>query len=109
MGKCYRLCFSLKIYIFTHVTDFYVDVFDKSLSDSHSPICITISCNPTSYDETVKPSDTVIQHPKYKSKWKPECTDIYTQSFDVNEITTISDEITLHYMGLHYLQPPPPL
>ena len=44
------------------------NVFDKSLSDSHSLICITISCNPTSHDEAVKPSDTVIQHPKYKSK-----------------------------------------
>ena len=79
MGKCYRLCISLKIY-FHSCDGFYGDVFDKSLSDSHSPICITISCNPTSYDEAVKPSDTVIQHPKYKSTWKPECTDIYTQS-----------------------------
>ena len=69
------------------------NVFDKSLSDSHSLICITISCNPTSHDEAVKPSDTVIQHPKYKSKWKPACIDIYTQSFDVNEITTINDEV----------------
>ena len=38
---------------------------------------------------------TVIQHPKYKSKWKPECIDIYTQSFNVNEITTINGEIKL--------------
>ena len=81
--------------IFTHVTDFYAEIFDKSLSDSHSPICITISCNPTSHDEAVKPSDTVIQHPKYKNKWKPECTDIYTQSFEINEITTINDEIKI--------------
>ena len=45
--------------------------------------------------EAVNPSDTVIQHPKYKNKWKPECIHIYTQSFDVNEITTINDEIKL--------------
>ena len=30
-----------------------------------------------------------------QSKWQPECIDIYTQSFDVNEIATINDEIKL--------------
>ena len=91
--------------IFTLATDFHVEVFDKSLSDFHSPIYITLitTCIPTPRDEPVELSNTVIQLPNYKSKWKPECTDIYNNSFDSNELTTINDEINLFWdMVLHH-------
>ena len=58
-------------------------------------ITLTITCIPTPRDEPVELSNTVIQHPNYKSKWKPECTDIYNNSFVSNELTTINDEINL--------------
>ena len=38
--------------VFSSIDDFYIDIFDKCMSDVHCPICLTISCKKTVSNDT---------------------------------------------------------
>ena len=83
--------------IFSKITDFNVDIYDKCLSDSHSPICITIRCYPIVQPNTVE--DISIQKAvnsiRYTSKWNPESTDKYRDSFSNHEMCQLGEELQI--------------
>ena len=63
-----------------YVTDFSVDMFDRNMSDVHSPICLDIQDIPI-----VKTSPNIshenFEKIQYKSTWKPESKPQYQNSF----------------------------
>ena len=75
--------------LYPNIVDFYVDVFDNSMSDVHCPICLVISCN----DEVISARvNDCIDNSKYtvsknvRCKWKEEMSEQYTISFNMEEI-----------------------
>ena len=81
------------------VLDFKVDIFDKTLSDVHSPLCLTmqkdvqlISENPTTPDSnpTLGESRDI---KNYKCRWKPGIEQSYKANFSASSIDNISSNI----------------
>ena len=75
-----------------YVTDFSVDMFDRNMSDVHSPICLDIQDIPI-----VKTSPNIshenFEKIQYKSTWKPESKPQYQNSFSDIKITELSEKI----------------
>ena len=76
-------------------------MYDKCLSDSHSPICITIRIkdqfklsSPETKDNTIKGKSSNINTIKYKCKCEKECESDYVNAFDYDRVNSINDNIT---------------
>ena len=74
------------------IADFYVDSFDKCMSDVHSPICIDITNVPT-IKNTQKISNENCETLLYKPGWKPESKAAYINSFSENDIMQVAENI----------------
>ena len=72
------------------IADFYVDSFDKCMSDVHSPICIDITNVPT-IKNTQKISNENCETLLYKPGWKPESKAAYINSFSENDIMQVAE------------------
>ena len=74
--------------LFQRVIDFYVDIYDTLLSDSHPPICLKLRYESNLCMEMPNISITRNTHTHIqvtiKSKWKRDCESIYTESFDAD-------------------------
>ena len=84
--------------LFPLIAEFYVDLYDKCLSDSHSPICITIRIkdqfklsSPETKDNTIKGKSSNINTIKYKCKWEKECESDYVNAFDYDRVNSINE------------------
>ena len=73
------------------ISDFFVDTFDRLMSDVHSPICLDLKNIPV-----VKTSPLLNQNfekIQYKSTWKPEFKTQYQNCFSQNDIMVLSENI----------------
>ena len=73
------------------ISDFFVDTFDRFLSDVHSPICLDLKNVPLVKNAPV--TNENCEKISYKSSWKPEYKTRYKNSFVENDIMAISENI----------------
>ena len=79
----------LSMELYPHIVDFYVDIFDKCMSDVHCPICLVMSCNS---DVSTDKANDCIDNSKYsvttnvRCRWNEEMSEQYTLSFDMETI-----------------------
>ena len=87
--------------LFPYIVDFYIDIYDKCLSDVHCPVCIVMSGKKCS---TIENNIGLVTHNGYlktkhvKIAWKQELSNQYTQSFNVKEIEQFQSKLT-HIMS----------
>ena len=70
------------------ISDFYVDIFDRNMSDVHSPICLDIKNIPI-VKTVPNISCESFEKIQYKSTWKTESKLQYQNSFSENKITAL--------------------
>ena len=73
------------------ISDFFVDTFDRFMSDVHSPICLDLKNVPVV--KNIPVSHDNYEKIAYKSSWKPECKTEYQNSFVENDIMALSENI----------------
>ena len=73
------------------ISDFFVDSFDRFMSDIHSPICLDLKNIPIV--KNVPLSNENYEKILYKSCWKPEYKAKYQSSFSENDIMVLSENI----------------
>ena len=76
----------------SHISDFYVDTFDRNMSDVHSPICLDIQNIPV-VKTLPNISHEMFEKIKYKSTWKTESKSQYQNSFSENKINELHEKI----------------
>ena len=74
------------------ISDFFVDVFDRCMSDVHSPICIDIKNVPI-VNNTPQLPEEKCEKLSYSSRWKAESKDEYVNAFVENDIMQLSHSI----------------
>ena len=74
------------------VADFSVDIFDRCMSDVHSPICLGIKNVPVVKNVPNLSNENCEKIP-FKSKWKPESKIEYQNSFSESDIMQLSEKI----------------
>ena len=74
------------------ISDFSVDVFDRCMSDVHSPICLTIKNVPTVKNIRKLPDEKCEKIP-YKSSWNPDKKTEYKNAFVGNDIMQLTRDI----------------
>ena len=74
------------------ISNFSVDVFDRCMSDVHSPICLEIK-NLPSVKLVQKCSQDKYENILYKSVWKPELEMQYKNAFVDSDIMQLSRDI----------------
>ena len=74
------------------VSDFSVDIFDRCMSDVHSPICLVIKNVSLVKNAEILPNENC-KKILYKSTWKPESKLEYQNSFEENNIMQLTDQI----------------
>ena len=71
----------LSMELYPYIVDFYVDIFDKSMSDVHCPICLVMSCNS---DVSTDKANDYVDNSKYsvtknvRCKWNEEMSEQQT-------------------------------
>ena len=91
----------LSMGLFPYIVDFYIDMYDKCLSDVHCPVCIVMSGKKCS---TIENNIGLVTHNEYlktkhvKIAWKQELSNQYTHSFNVKEIEQFQSKLT-HIMS----------
>ena len=91
-----------------YISDFYVDLLDKCLSDCHSPICLTLNFETEAHDtvrsiEHLKTNDlSDIEDVKHKqsaehliTKWNILMAPDYKSSFDSSAIEHLSNQLDM--------------
>ena len=86
--------------LFPLIENFYVDDFDKTMSDVHSPICLSLSNLPKK-NESVKldqPKETVESVSEHNfeiisTKWNNELTNEYKNAFIYEDIQNHTDKL----------------
>ena len=73
------------------LSNFYVDTFDRCMSDVHSPICVEIKIA-KDVNNTPRISDNNFEKIHFKSSWKPELKEQYKNSFPENEIIELCEK-----------------
>ena len=81
------------------ISDFYVDDFDRNLSDVHSPICLDIINIPIVKTVPNIP-DQNVEKIIYKSTWKPESKLQYQDNFPENKLTVLNEKIMQQQQSL---------
>ena len=88
--------------LFPYIAEFYIDTFDKSLSDVHSPICLTLTGRkaplpvPTSNVPNVRnQASPVIKRKMYCTKWNLGRRAEYEDSFRIDDIDEMSAQLNL--------------
>ena len=81
--------------VFPKVSEFFVDTFDKCLSDVHSPLCITLyEKNDTLFSapDTVadREADCCLDVDMIITRWTPEVCKDYNNAFNENDILHLS-------------------
>lgn len=88
--------------LFSRISDFYIGIQDKLLSDVHMPLSIHISFENTNNEEmavlnrndcTNVSKEAENNGAKFKSKWDPNKKDIFKNSFDTDSIIDITREL----------------
>ena len=74
------------------VSDFYVDTFDRCMSDVHSPICLDITNVPFVENLVNLPNENYDKIP-FKSSWKEEAKNDYQNLFIEDDIMQLSADI----------------
>ena len=74
------------------ISEFYVDTFDRCMSDVHSPICLGVKNVPVVKND-INFSNENGEKILFKSKWNPESKTDYQNSFIENDIGELSDKI----------------
>ena len=74
------------------ISDFCIDVFDRCMSDVHSPICLSIKNVQTIKNVQHLPEENC-ENILYKSVWKPESKTQYKNAFVENDIMQLSRDI----------------
>ena len=74
------------------ISNFYVDTFDRCMSDVHSPICLEIKI-PQADAASLTFSDQRFEKIPFKSSWKPELKEPYKNAFSENEILQLSEKV----------------
>ena len=78
--------------ILPHISDFYVDIFDRNLSDVHSPLCLDLKGIPIVKSIPITENQN-FEKILYKSTWKPELQSQYQNSFSDDKIFGIEEKI----------------
>ena len=74
------------------IANFSVDIFDRCMSDVHSPICLDIKNVPIVSNAQHLPEEKCEKIP-YTSCWKPESKEEYINAFAENDIMQLSHNI----------------
>ena len=74
------------------ISNFFVDTFDRCMSDVHSPICLDIKNVPIVNNAQHIPEEKCEKLP-YRSCWKPESKEEYLNAFVENDIMQLSHNI----------------
>ena len=86
----------LSMELYPYIVDFYVDIFDKSMSDVHCPICLVMSCNGELPSGKV---NDCIDNSKYsvsnnvRCKWNEEMSEQYTLAFNLETIENFQNHL----------------
>ena len=74
------------------ISNFSVDVFDRLMSDVHSPICLDIKNIPV-VKNVQNPHEENVEKILFKSAWKPELQSEYKNAFVENDIMQLTRDI----------------
>ena len=79
----------LSMELFPHIVDFYIDTYDKCLSDVHCPVYIIMSCTKSVLKESSNVTLNTHEYKKTKNikcRWEQDLSNEYTLSFNIEEI-----------------------
>ena len=79
------------------ISDFYVDTFDRCMSDVHSPICLKINL-PFSAINASLACGQKYEKLLFTSKWKPELKEQYQNMFQGIDIANLSERTARLFM-----------
>ena len=71
----------LSMDLFPYIADFYIDIYDKCMSDGHCPVCLIMSCKSDVSSENNSDQITKNEYIKteyVKCKWIPDLSNKYT-------------------------------
>ena len=81
--------------LFPKIVDFYIDVFDKCMSDVHCPVCLIISNESTVNDFEERIIDNIDYNRKDKVviRWNQELSEQYTFAFNDENIAQFQKQL----------------
>ena len=88
----------VSVELLNYISNFYVDIFDRCMSDVHSPICLEINL-PYNVINPSLACDQKYEKILFTSKWKPELKEQYHTMFDVTDLSNISATISQLHMS----------
>ena len=80
------------------ISNFYVDTFDRCMSDVHSPICLEINL-PYNVVNAAVACDQKYDQILFNSKWKPELKEQYQNMFSEIDISHLREKTNQLYMS----------
>ena len=84
--------------LFPHIIDFYIDVFDKCISDVHCPICLVlssdrnVSCERVDTSIDSNNSDFIVKN-NTRCKWNDKLSNEYILSFNIDQINNLNVQL----------------
>ena len=86
--------------LFPNISEFYIDVLDKCMSDVHCPVCMTVSFNNYVPVISSQENSNTMDNSKYyvdndiMCRWNDELREEYTSSFNMTDINLLQAQLS---------------
>ena len=81
------------------ICNFYVDTFDRCMSDVHVPLCLNIKITNQAKNTDPSPPYQNTETRKFSSVWKPELKGAFQNGFSETDIMQLSESISRQQMS----------